>query len=190
MKIIIAKKGEEIRVSDQDYDWLNLWRWGVFKAGKGSHPYAWRDASARERREGLPVEISMHRQIMQFPNPPMVVDHINRDTLDNQRENLREVTPKENANNRLPISSRSTSKIPYVYQMQNKFWVATTYTDGKMKNVGSMFRTKEEAARAREVFLEDGTKVTPVNGGYEVKIFRENLEEMIEIIRREKGKTS
>ena len=45
-------------------------------------------------------EVRMHRYILQITDPQMVVDHINRDRLDNRRENLRPYTLIENANNR------------------------------------------------------------------------------------------
>ena len=44
--------------------------------------------------------VRMHRDVMQETDPQMVIDHINRDRLDNRRSNLRRLTPLENANNR------------------------------------------------------------------------------------------
>lgn len=44
--------------------------------------------------------VRMHRDVMQENDPSMVIDHINRDRLDNRRSNLRRLTPLENANNR------------------------------------------------------------------------------------------
>lgn len=46
-------------------------------------------------------EVRMHRFIMQENDPNYVIDHINKDRLDNRRSNLRRYTLKENANNRV-----------------------------------------------------------------------------------------
>lgn len=43
----------------------------------------------------------MHRMVLGETNPIIVVDHINRNRLDNRSENLRRMTPLENANNRV-----------------------------------------------------------------------------------------
>lgn len=60
------------------------------------------------------VTIAVHRLVMRFfgppkPGPKYQIDHINRNRLDNNINNLRWVTAKENANNRkdnLPIGHR------------------------------------------------------------------------------------
>ena len=41
----------------------------------------------------------MHRMVLGTTNPYVFVDHVDKDRLNNTRENLRELTPKENANN-------------------------------------------------------------------------------------------
>ena len=41
----------------------------------------------------------MHRMVTGTTSPYIFVDHADNDRLNNTRENLREMTPKENANN-------------------------------------------------------------------------------------------
>lgn len=88
----------------------------------------------------------LHRVIMNAP-AGMVVDHINGDSLDNRRSNLRLCTPAENARNRSK-KKNSTSGFKGVSwnNMANK-WQAQIMANGKLKALG-VFVEKEDAARA------------------------------------------
>lgn len=94
MKEIISSQGDVILVDDQDYEWLSSYRWTVGRK-PGRPLYArmtYTDAGGARRTAAL------HRMIM---NPPKgyVVDHIDHNTLNNQRENLRICTLSENSRN-------------------------------------------------------------------------------------------
>lgn len=76
----------------------------------------------------------------------MVVDHINLNGLDNRRENLRLVTPSQNAAN--SPGQRGSSKYRGVHwDGGRRQWIASVAPDGKQEVLGS-FYTEEEAARA------------------------------------------
>lgn len=62
--------------------------------------YSWyfRDGYALSKIAGK--EVRMHRFILNETDPDRLVDHKNRNRLDNRRDNLRVYTPKQNANNR------------------------------------------------------------------------------------------
>lgn len=81
-----AGAGRFVKVSPEDYVYLSRFKW-TYKEG-----YAVGRIGKKEMR--------MHRLIMREDDPEYVIDHINRDRLDNRRSNLRRFTIKENANNR------------------------------------------------------------------------------------------
>jgi hypothetical protein len=92
----------------------------------------------------------LHRILM---NPPkeLEVDHINRNPLDNRRENLRVVTRQGNRDNN-PGSLGYTSGAGYCWDNSDKRWRVTLKCLGKV--VRRNFKTEQEArefvAKTRE----------------------------------------
>lgn len=122
-------------VDAADYEWLSQYRW--FAKGTGGKYYAGR----AERGE----MIMMHREIMK-PPPGMVVDHIDGDSLNNRRSNLRICTPRQNNHNR--TFKGNTSGFAGVYP-QGKRWRAQITHKGEQIKIG-VFDDKIEAAKARD----------------------------------------
>lgn len=99
-KIIInsVKHGvKEVLVDDEDYDILIKYTWCVIK--KDGCFYAQRSY----RTGGFMKTIHMHRFIMKTKDN-MVCDHINHDTIDNRKKNLRNCSVKENGRNKKIIA--------------------------------------------------------------------------------------
>lgn len=90
----IKTKHHVILVSDKDYDKLNQYTWHVMKT-KFNKLYARRWSCSGKSKKA----ILMHREILNAPNN-MQVDHINNDSLDNRRDNLRICTRQQNTQNR------------------------------------------------------------------------------------------
>lgn len=128
-------------VDDQDFGVLRQWRWSAVKQKSGHDVWY---AVRSERRDGKQKVISLHRFLM---NPPegMYIDHINGDSLDNRRENLRLCTHRENMQNRRPNANnrygfKGVEKI-------KKRWRGYICVNDRNIHLG-MFATVEEAARA------------------------------------------
>ena len=120
-------------VDDEDFDRVNQYRWS------NSHGYANTIIKGKK--------VKLHRFIMDIVDvPEIVIDHINRDTLDNRKCNLRKCSKKENCRNRKGLDN-SSSIYKGVSLNYNKKWKATIYCDCKNIYVG-IFNTEVEAAIA------------------------------------------
>ncbi len=96
--------------------------------------------------------ILLHRYLLQVEDPDTVVDHINRDSLDNRFENLRLCTRSQNQQNRRkPQSKRPDRIFTSIYKgdrrkATNK-WEAQICINGRNKYLG-IYQKEEGAAIA------------------------------------------
>jgi hypothetical protein len=102
---------------------------------------------------GTGKSIPLHQYIMGTAGKgrTMVVDHINRNKLDNRRENLRLVDPTENNLNRKAYP-RKYDLPPCVYHNKGGF-AAQVNRHNKRYNLGT-YPTAAEAAEAVKIFKE------------------------------------
>jgi hypothetical protein len=90
MKKFLLTKGYYALIDDEDFEKLSKYRWKVVDSGK---PYAARSTY----KEGRWHTVYMHRELCPTDK---TVDHINGNSLDNQKINLRPATVSEQAQNR------------------------------------------------------------------------------------------
>lgn len=152
----LYRKGGGVRayvlVDADDYYLLTHWKWFLHGGNaRKSHWYA--------ARWGDNGEITlMHREILSLPtgvgSQGPYVDHINRNTLDNRRANLRIVTPAENAQNR-----GAWGRLGYrgVHETRQGRFMARAGAGGKIR-LGT-FDTPEEAAAAAQAWREGNMPV-------------------------------
>jgi hypothetical protein len=134
VKTIPLGEGFYTYVDAADFEWLNQWTWRLHDG------YAVRV----EKRK----YVYMHRQIMPPPEG-MVVDHRNRNRLDNTRPNLRVCTPQENSRNRTKQTG-ATSRFYGVMRLKDSGrYRAYTYYKGHPISCGC-FADELEAARAHD----------------------------------------
>ncbi|MFH1370433.1 MAG: AP2 domain-containing protein [Planctomycetota bacterium] len=130
-------------VSLKDFYWLNNYRWCA--KGNNKRVYA-----ARFDIDGeVSKTISMHRQIMNAPKG-ILVDHRNRDSLDNRRDNLRFATPAQNMCNRRKRKNTSSQYIGVYFDNRIHRWVAKIFADGKRIWLGC-FLSELDAAHAYDI---------------------------------------
>ncbi len=138
MKEIPLTQGKVALVDDQDFDWLNQWKWCLKSTG-----YAVRQIGPAGKRKN----IYMHRLILGLTLKNQHSDHINGYRLDNQRSNLRSATPAENARNKgmLP-TNKSGYKGAYKRKGKEK-WVSRINVGKKTIYLG-FFNSPQEAHAA------------------------------------------
>ncbi len=151
MKEIHLNKGRVAIVDDEDFEWLSAWNWSS-RVCKNGTIYACRWISVG----GKEPHIHMHREIMKCPDG-LLVDHKDRDGLNNRRENLRIATKSQNNANNAGKRSHSTNAFKGVARFRKK-WRAVIRFQGVRKYLG-YFKREEDAARAydakaRELFGE------------------------------------
>jgi hypothetical protein len=100
------------------------------------------------RRTSGGVRDYLHRAIMEHPESHLEVDHINHDTLDNRKSQLRVVTRLENARNNKRYRGFS---ITY-HRFDNNF-VVRSRISGRRRYVTSA-KTREEAEAKALMLLE------------------------------------
>jgi len=88
----------------------------------------------------------LHRLIMDTPEG-LVIDHINHNTLDNRRCNLRNVSNRENGSNLKRKSEKSSRYVGVYWHKHAKKWLAHIQINGKTKHLG-YFTNELEASKA------------------------------------------
>lgn len=141
MAEILLTKGKVAIVDDADFHWLSQWNWSVKDVD-----YAQRMC---RKNEGVGRKmVMMHRQILGVMDPSVEVDHINHNTLDNRRINLRLCSRYENQRNQI-LHRGTVSGFKGVSRAGSAIerWQAQIQINGKIKYLG-VFSTKEAAALA------------------------------------------
>lgn len=132
----IFDNGAEMIFDISDLELVSAYNWCI---GSGGYPSAYINGHT----------IRMHRLLIPAVGDGLVVDHINRNKMDNRRKNLRIVTQRENVHN-ASIRSNNTSGVPGVFfDKRAKRWRAQIYSLGKTTHVG-IFDCFDDAVAARK----------------------------------------
>lgn len=136
-KLIPLTRNREVLVDDELYDELNRYKWFTLTSSTSKSGYAARSGPRPQKQA-----ILMHRVIMNALTGDEI-DHINGNTLDNRRINLRVVTRSQNVQNSRP----QKGKYKGVSLRKGKGrWRARIMLNGKLIHLGD-FKTAEEAAK-------------------------------------------
>lgn len=131
------------KVKEFPYSWCVKW---------DSHVKSYYVLGLKKKPDGRNSTIRLHRYILDPPKCK-VVDHINHDTLDNTRGNLRIVTNGQNQQNKR-IDYTSVPGISYFKRTQK--WLVSITVEGKDINLGYYRDIKQAeniAIKARIVYM-------------------------------------
>lgn len=146
MKEIVLAKGRGVTlVDDGDYEELAKYSW--YMTGPKNHLIAARNGRLSDGLGPAHRTVYMHRAIL---NPPadMVVDHINGNSLDNRRENLRICDRLRNQWNRRMQYNKKCGVRGVHWHGHSGLWHPTIKYYGKCISLG-YYKTIEEAAVVR-----------------------------------------
>lgn len=139
-KEIQCTRNKIVIVDDGDYDKLIQYKW--------QYNNKWGYISRSKMGDGKQSTWYMHWDIMGKPPKGMDIDHINRDKLDNRKENLRMISHRENLMNG-PMRKNNTSGykgISWYGGKINKWYAKISINDGYIR-LGP-FVNKDDAIRA------------------------------------------
>ena len=148
MAYITLHDGTEVLVDDEDLPDLARYRWTATHRPNG-RIYAYRQ---HRDEHGKYRSTYMHRQITAAP-PGFDVDHVNGNTLDNTRANLRVCTRAQNIANASKTRGNSIYKGVHQLAVSGK-WKASIRANGRNHHLGhfdsevAAAQAYDEAARA------------------------------------------
>lgn len=144
-------------VDNEDYEKLSSYTWNL-----NSYGYAYRlqelesyaTAKASGKTHPKRHSVLMHRQVKNLQrNDGLIIDHIDGNRLNNQKNNLRIVTHKENHSNKGKPSGKRTSIYRNVVKTPANTWRVYPKAYGVRVNIGH-FKNEEAAFIAAELWCQ------------------------------------
>lgn len=137
MKTMLLTKGMVALVDDEDFESLSHHKWSALKSPNGFY------AVRQFRKNGKQNFVYMHRQIL-HPSKKHSVDHIDHDSLNNQKSNLRSCVHSQNLKNMTIHKDNHSGFKGVSWHGAMKKWNSQIVC-GKVK-IQRFFTSKSEAA--------------------------------------------
>lgn len=141
MICIPLSHGKFVLIDNEDWERASQLNWRL-QTNK-STCYA---VAAKGTKQGY-KKFYMHRFLLGLEDKTLVVDHKDRNGLNNTRENLRVCTKTQNMQNSKSKSNNKHGLKGVHYHAQTGLWHSHIRHEGKRKSLG-YFSTKEEAHKA------------------------------------------
>ena len=141
-------------IDTADWERAKEHRWFIHMSAVSSTPYVFthiphpdggRTKTGRNKRK---TGLMMHHLVLgKKPEKGMITDHINRNGLDNRKENLRFVTHSQNGANTKARKNSSSQYLGVAWNSAREQWVVMCQHEGK-KHWGGRFKCEHQAALA------------------------------------------
>jgi hypothetical protein len=138
MRTIRCTTGEDTIVDDWNYDYFSQFNWHI------QHGYVFRNSS-----NGV---VYMHREVLHLVGHAdfETADHIDNNSLDNRKANLRPATYSQNNQNRGLISTNRSGYTGVRWRAQRRKWVPRVDSNGRTTDLGH-FEDLLEAIKVRDI---------------------------------------
>lgn len=138
--ISISNREQKFLVDVDIYQLINKYKWNE------SNGYIYRTIYDKNKPPYFHAKLYLHRFIM---NPPanVPIDHIDGDTYNNLRINLRLCTDRDNNRNKKKFFINYTEYKGVFWRKDRQTWIAKIKVDGKGIYLGS-FNNERDAAKA------------------------------------------
>ena len=148
-RYINLTQGQVALVDEEDYEWLSPFKWCAWLNPTGHTFYAGRGLRIPGKK--ISQMIYMHRVVTDAQRGE-TIDHINRNTLDNRKVNLRKVSRCQSSLNRrlLMANNKSGFRGVSVRSGRGRAWLAQIMVNYHAIYLGT-FDSPEEAAVAYDI---------------------------------------
>lgn len=153
MKEIKLTRNQVALVDDCDFERLNQFKWCAAKIQNTFYAVRSSPMVNYERHQ-----VWMHHEVIGIPLNKLVTDHRDGNGLNNQRNNLRHVTRRQNGQNKKGY--KGTSKYPGVHWNKNRNkWHVQIEINGKNKYLGLFTDEKEAFEAYKQAVINLGEEV-------------------------------
>jgi len=126
----------------EDYDKIKEYKWYVKKDYySGCFYVSSHDLTTKNKKS-----IRLHRIVMDAKSD-QIIDHVNHDTLDNRKQNLRFCSHQENMRNKGKLKNTSSKYKGVSFHKRDKIYTAHITIDKKLIHLGT-FKNEIQAAMA------------------------------------------
>lgn len=151
MKRISLSQNKFALVDDEDFEFLNKWKWSLF-ASRDKRYYAFRQVLCSD---GKRRSLLMHRLLLGLQcGDSRQIDHVDTDGLNNTKDNLRICSDLENHRNRGLQTNNSSGYKGVSWHKKDKKWRARLSLFKKEIWIGNFDTAKEAASAYNRIALK------------------------------------
>lgn len=145
MKQLPLTKGYFALVDEDDYYWVSQFNWCAIELN--GQVYARRSKKKGTLRSNEPYEVYLHRVIAKCTDKSKVVDHIDHDGLNCQKNNLRICSAEENKRYTSSHKDSFSKHLGVSFDKSRNKWIAQLKHNG-VRVLSKRYDTELEAAQA------------------------------------------